>query len=68
MPALFYCLKRQKERKKYIMKTVEGVCEVKTNIGTMPLEDYLDIEAMKLGFDEYEDLKNNGYTIESDKE
>jgi hypothetical protein len=50
------------------MKTAEGVCEVKTNIGTMPLEDYLDIEAMKLGFDEYEDLKNNGYTIESDKE
>lgn len=38
VPALFYCLKRQKERKKDIMKTAEGLCELKTNIGPMPLE------------------------------
>jgi len=39
---------------------------VKTNIGTMPVEDYLDIHAMQCGFDSYEDLKKQGYSIDID--
>lgn len=39
---------------------------VKTNIGTMPVEDFLDIYAMQHGFDSYEDLKKQGYSIDID--
>lgn len=37
---------------------------VKTNIGEMPLEDYLDIRAMQFGFDSYEDMRKQGYSID----
>ena len=37
---------------------------VKTNIGEMPLEDYLDIRAMQYGFDSYEDMRKQGYSID----
>ena len=40
---------------------------IKTNIGTMPVEDYLDIQAMQSGFDSYEDMKKQGYSIDIDK-
>lgn len=38
---------------------------VKTNMGVMPLEDYLDIQAAQAGFEDYEDLKANGYSIDT---
>lgn len=41
---------------------------IRTNIGAIPLEDYLDIKSTQLGFDDYEDLKSNGYTLEYNKE
>lgn len=37
---------------------------VKTNMGLMPLEDYYDIQARQMGFDSYEDLRDNGYSID----
>ena len=40
---------------------------VKTNMGTMPVEDYLEIQAMQFGFDSYEDMKKQGYSIDIDK-
>jgi hypothetical protein len=36
---------------------------IKTNIGTMPIEDYLEIKAMQYGFDSYEEMRNEGYYI-----
>lgn len=41
---------------------------IRTNIGAIPLEDYLDIKSTQLGFEDYEDLKSNGYTLEYNKE
>lgn len=40
--------------------------KVRTNIGEMPIEDYLDILAMQGGFDDYEDMRAVGYEINSD--
>lgn len=37
---------------------------VKTNMGEIPKNDYLDIVAMQCGFDDYTDLKKQGYTLE----
>lgn len=37
---------------------------VRTNIGLVPMRDYLDIRAMSYGFDDYEDLKKHGGHIE----
>lgn len=37
---------------------------IPTNMGKMPLEDYMEIKAMQLGFDSYEDLKNQGFDLE----
>lgn len=37
---------------------------VKTNMGEIPKEDYLDIVAMQYGFNDYADLKKAGYTLE----
>lgn len=43
---------------------IEGKTEiVATNIGQIPLEDYQDIVAMQCGFSDYEDMRNQGYTI-----
>ena len=36
---------------------------IKTNIGEIPIEDYCDIIAMQHGFDDYEDMKSQGCTI-----
>ena len=44
-----------------------GSRTVKTNIGTMPVVDYLEIQAMQSGFDSYEDMKKQGYSIDVDK-
>lgn len=30
----------------------------------MPVEEYLDIKAMELGFNDYEDMKKNGLVID----
>ena len=38
---------------------------IKTNIGELPIEDYYDIVAIQNGFDDYEDMKNQGYIINS---
>lgn len=37
---------------------------VKTNMGMIPLEDYLDIRARQCGFEDYEDMKANGIYID----
>lgn len=36
---------------------------VKTNIGTMPIQDYREIIAAQNGFDSYEDLRKQGYRL-----
>lgn len=41
---------------------------VKTNMGLIPLEDYLDIKAGEYGFDSYEQLRGCGYHIDVDDE
>ena len=38
--------------------------KVKTNIGGMPLEDYLEIVALQHGFDSYEELRYNGIVVD----
>ena len=40
-----------------------GKC-VKTNMGSIPLEDYLEIRAQQLGFSSYEELREEGYIID----
>lgn len=37
---------------------------VKTTRGLIPMEDYLEIAAMKYGYDSYEQLKNDGLGID----
>ena len=37
---------------------------VKTTRGLMPLDDYLEIRAMQHGLNSYEELKEEGYSIE----
>lgn len=37
---------------------------VNTNIGLMPLEDYLETKAIQYGFDSYEDMRAQGYKID----
>lgn len=37
---------------------------VKTNIGKMPIEDYRDIKAQQLGFEDYEDMYSQGYRLD----
>lgn len=39
-------------------------CEISTNIGTMPMEDYLDIVAMQYGFESYDELRAHGFNID----
>lgn len=40
---------------------------VDTNIGRMPLTDYLELKAMQFGFDSYAELLESGYTIDIPK-
>lgn len=42
--------------------------DVCTNMGIMPIEDYLDIAAMQYGFDSYEDLCAHGLSIDLPEE
>ena len=42
--------------------------KVKTNIGGMPLEDYLEIVALQHGFDSYEELRYNGIVVDIEDE
>ncbi|NCC86377.1 MAG: hypothetical protein EOM05_00715 [Clostridia bacterium] len=37
--------------------------EVETNIGTVPIEDYREIQAIQNGFDSYEDMRNQGFKL-----
>lgn len=37
---------------------------VKTNIGSIPIEDYLEICALQYGYDSYAELRADGYYIE----
>ena len=37
---------------------------IKTNMGEMPLEDYLEIVAWQHGFDSYEELRYNGIAVD----
>lgn len=41
---------------------------IKTNLGEIPNEDYLDMLAIQYGFDSYEDMKSQGYDITNDNE
>ena len=36
---------------------------VNTNIGLMPVEDYLEAKAIQYGFESYEDMRAQGYKI-----
>lgn len=36
---------------------------VHTNIGSIPMEDYLEIKALELGFSDYESAKAEGFII-----
>lgn len=36
---------------------------IQTNIGLIPLEDYLDIKAKEYGFENYKELQAAGYKI-----
>lgn len=38
---------------------------VKTNVGRMPLEDYLEIVASQHGYDSYEDMKADGLYVDT---
>lgn len=37
---------------------------VQTNIGKIPLEDYLDLQSQRYGYDDYEDLQSNGLSLD----
>jgi hypothetical protein len=37
---------------------------INTNIGLMPLEDYLETKAVQYGFESYEDMRAQGYKID----
>lgn len=37
---------------------------IETNMGLMPVEDYLEIVAQQHGFDSYEQMKAKGYIID----
>ena len=37
--------------------------EIQTNIGLIPVNDYLEIKAMQYGFNSYEEMRNEGYYI-----
>lgn len=41
---------------------------VKTTSGMIPIEDYYEIQAMRYGFNSYQDLRNNGMCIDVDSE
>lgn len=44
----------------------DGTPMVNTNIGVMPEQEYLDIRAMQYGFSSYAELKEQGFSIDSE--
>ena len=36
---------------------------IQTNMGEMPLQDYLDIRALECGFDSYKELEKEGFLV-----
>lgn len=40
---------------------------IKTNMGEIPVEDYLDIKAMQYGFDSYKEMKEEGFCLDEEK-
>lgn len=45
----------------------EMVKTIKTNMGEIPVEDYLDIMAMQYGFDSYKEMREEGYWLDEEK-
>ena len=41
---------------------------VKTTMGVMPLSDYLEIKAGQYGYDSYEELRKDGFSISVSEE
>lgn len=41
---------------------------IETNMGTIPIVDYLEIRAIQCGFDSYEELRKEGYHIDIPEE
>ena len=39
---------------------------IKTNMGVMPVIDYLEIVAIQNGFDSYADMKANGFYVDTE--
>lgn len=58
---IYIYIKRYKEKNIMEMKYVD------TNIGRIPLTDYLELKAMQFGFDSYAELLESGYTIDIPK-
>lgn len=44
-------------------RIVYDVETVETNIGKVPIEDYRDIKAIQWGFNDYDDLRKQGYFL-----
>lgn len=40
---------------------------VNTNMGEIPFDDYCDIVAIQNGFDDYRDMKNQGFYLDIDR-
>lgn len=36
---------------------------VKTNMGYIPIEDYLELVALQYGYDSYEEMKSDGICV-----
>ena len=54
----------EQQIKNDVSKEIDDVSEeiyVKTNIGTMPIEDYYEIRAIQYGFDDYMSMVKAGY-------
>ena len=52
-------------RLKILNRRIDNMAKyVKTNMGLIPLEDYLDIRARQYGFDSYKDLKEEGLSLD----
>ena len=52
------------KRNEYIFSSTRKTEQtVETNIGTMPIEDYREIQATQNGFDSYEDMYNQGIRL-----
>lgn len=41
---------------------------VKTNLGLVPLQDFLDLKAGQFGYDDYEEMQKDGYSLNISEE